>query len=547
MRPDTRSWLACVLVVCSACSAIVDFPDKAPSRTPDGSIDGGLMDAAMAMIDARRPGSGDDARVDTGTAVDCTRNTDCSSSELCCPVMGSNECVATNVERCTSCNQGCNSPAAPNCGARVCECVAGTGKGCEAGQLCVGQGAAAKCVECTTNAECAQKGGATQCVDSKCVQCSRGAMLDSSDDDVGCSGATPICGETNTCVGCNDAAPATQCPGDGMCTPGLPCGGCKLNTPIGLSSNGCPDGNPICKTINGAQQCAGCVNNLDCKFVEGQGYCHELTGLCSNKCDPDGATGANGCVTPGAPYCKPAAGVPGGYDCAACTAGDCTVGKFCATAGNHAGSCVQCRDSSDCNPNGLSPVCDASTNTCRARTMADCAAPTPYLDGTFTCVECINDDPCRPMGKVCNLALRRCAQCSDDMQCSPAKPTCDQTTGTCKTGCSALTCTALYPVLAPQCSDDLTSCVQCKASSNCNGDPTKPICSVAGTCVACDLLMPIPNAGDAACDSRERGTQCITSKGPNGRCGACDPARPATCPGATTCVLNPTTMLPACQ
>lgn len=531
MRPDTRSWLACALVICAACSAIVDFPDKAPpTEDPDSGMDSGSADAASdALVDARRSDAAGDAQQDSGPPMTCATNANCDSNQLCCPSEGTNKCVGISSRGCTACNQACDNAAAPNCGARVCECVMGTGKGCEPGQLCVGQGPTARCVECTIDADCAAKGGSAQCIDSKCAQCTRGAMLDSADDDVGCSGATPICGELNTCIGCNDATPATQCPGDAKCTPGLGCAGCKLNTPIGLANNGCPDGLPICRTGSTGLECGKCLTNLDCKYVEGQGYCHELTGLCSNKCDPD-ATGPNGCATAAAPFCKPAPTVPGGYDCAPCASGDCTGGKFCATAGNSAGSCVQCRDNADCPQNGLSPVCDASTNTCRARTMADCAAPTPYIDTTGVCVECTNKSHCdmNPKGPWCSAARRVCGQCSTDVECPGAKPVCNPTTSICEIGCLGVACPT-HPE-APFCDQAKMYCVQCLSSTNCSA-AAAPICNPAGTCVAC--------TSDSSCMAKTAGSFCVSSGPRIGECAACDPfdnngcVPPATCNSTT--------------
>ncbi|HEY6877499.1 MAG TPA: hypothetical protein VI299_05740, partial [Polyangiales bacterium] len=207
-------------MVFSACSLVVDFPDKAPSPNDDkdSGIDGG-----------DEPEAGRDARADTGrdTATDgslnaCSKHADCDSTQLCCPTNGFNGCVETNVQRCGDCNQGCSDPRAPNCGARVCECVAGTGKACQPGQVCSGQGADAKCVECTTNNDCVANTGHPFCVANKCVQCDRGAMLASSADDVGCGGSTavntPICGPDNTCIGCDDSKPDLKCSGSLMCS-----------------------------------------------------------------------------------------------------------------------------------------------------------------------------------------------------------------------------------------------------------------------------------------------------------------------------------------
>jgi hypothetical protein len=538
MGPVARSWLASVAVFFSACSLVVDFPDKVPE---DAGLDAapGTRDAAGDVVTADvRP---DRSAPEAGPGQTCGKDTDCDTNELCCNVNNAMSCVDTNVQRCTACNAGCDSPRAPNCGQRVCECVPGTGKACDPGQTCDNAGAMPRCVECTGDNDCAMVAGKPFCDNEKCVQCKRGAMADSSSDDVGCGDArTPICGPDRTCIGCDDSLPATKCPGTLVCSPGLGCGGCKADQPI-IVANGCAqESSPICKSVDNLTQCVPCTTNVECKFAEGQGYC--AGGRCSNKCDGDGQLGANGCTNPAAPFCKLATGVPGGYDCAGCVAADCSNGTYCATAGAKAGACVQCRTNADCPQNGLAPICDQTSFTCRARAMTDCAATpaTPILSPTGTCVQCVNDTQCTG-GLHCSPTKNTCVQCATFADCPATAPTCNPTTNVCEAGCSELLC--MGQAVAKHCNAAMTQCVQCRTSLDCPVSAT-PLCNAAGACVACTAMPGTTPAVDALCDAKTRGTQCVRTGANTGKCGACGPGTGTlVCPLPQAC--EPATLL--CQ
>ncbi|MET0284415.1 MAG: hypothetical protein ABW352_08090 [Polyangiales bacterium] len=522
---------------------MADFPDKAPERDASMDASPGRPDAE---VDARvREDAGPDATADaardTGPSDVCTTNAQCDNDQLCCGAAGSMSCRDTDSNNCSACGVACEDKRAPFCGDRTCECVKGTNKGCDEGQRCSGTDDNAKCGDCATNSDCT--GDLKFCVDAKCVACERGAMADSSADDVGCSGRTPICGPGNVCIGCDDSAPATECPGVTTCTPGLGCGGCKADA-ANIAVNGCTEGTPICiADASGMTTCGACTTNLQCKFPEGQGLCG--AGRCSNKCDGDIPSGANGCADPALPICK-AAAVPGGFDCQACAATDCAPGTFCATAGAKAGACVQCRTDVDCPQNGLVPVCDQTTFACRARTMTDCAATpaTPFLDPiTNTCVECADNTQCaaNPKGPVCITATKTCGQCNTSAECPAATPTCNATTHVCEPGCTEQLCFANQAV-AKYCNTAATSCVECVLSSSCTADVRKPLCNAAGTCVAC-AMVDTPNA---ACMAKIAGTRCFTANNSApvnvGACGNCQPGQ-GDCLGAQTC--NPASYL--CQ
>ncbi len=516
-----RSWLACLAMVCAACSLVVDFPDHPPAQeTQDGGLDGGprLDSSADARGDTQAPAP------DSSDGTSCKTHAGCDSDQLCCPNMiGALECVATGVLGCIDCGLGCSDPRAPNCSnSRTCECVAGTNKGCDQGQMCNGSGPTATCGECAGDADCAMKEGKTFCEAGKCVAC-RGSL--------GCSGRTPIC-SNNTCIGCDDSAPATSCPAGLTCSPGLGCGGCKADQAI-VGANGCmPESTtPICKADSaGLTTCQACTTNTECKFQGGQGYC--ATGRCSNICDGDSPPGNNGCVTPAKPLCKPASNVAGGYDCAACVEADCTpTNQRCATAGTKAGSCVQCLTSADCK-SGLAPVCDATTFACRARTAADCVAPTPVLSGAGECVECTLPQHCAgsAKGTICVAGKNVCGQCNSNADCPAAAPTCNPTTSLCELGCTASVCLA-QPV-AKLCNAVTNQCVQCATDAQCPVGAT-PLCS-SGFCAGCDAVAGTVGAVDALCDNKTRGTSCVRAGMYKGWCAQCG-AGIGTCLGNQSC------------
>ncbi|HEX5657329.1 MAG TPA: hypothetical protein VFX59_09040 [Polyangiales bacterium] len=539
----------------AACSLVVDFPDQAAS--PDQDRDSGL-DARVDRDDGgdveTRDATADGSRQDSSRA-ECAKDTDCNSDQLCCSDQNVLACVPANVTSCTACGVGCTEPSAPNCGARVCECVKDTGKGCDPGQTCDSTGGTSRCVECANDNDCAGVTGKPLCdlASNKCVQCKRGDNLDSSADDVGCSEVrSPICGPSNTCIGCDDTVAASKCPGMTVCSPGLGCGGCKADVPtVGL--NGCTqESAPICRASeSGLTLCQACTTNAECKFAEGQGYC--ANGRCSNKCDGDAVLGPNGCTAAAAPFCKPASNVPGGYDCAACSPADCTNGTFCATTGSKAGSCVQCRMNIDCPQNGLAPICDATSFTCRARTMADCVAPTPFLSTTGatagTCVECGSNDQCAASAKgpFCNTATGNCGACATSANCPATTPTCDTATNTCVVGCTLAVC-AMQPV-AKFCNTAMTACVQCNTSLDCPVEPSPtpaPLCA-AGACVPCTQYPGSNAERDAACYTKTTGARCFRqantmSNAYVGLCGICEPGQ-GQCTGAATC--SPTSFV--CQ
>jgi hypothetical protein len=525
-----------------ACSLVVDFPPprgEDPDEQPE--LDAGRQDAG-------RDSSVRDASRDTGpSATNCNLETHagCDKDELCCKTSDSADpsCIAVSSGACATCRGACTSDAAPYCTSREggCECVAGSGQPCAAGESCTMKDGVARCVECSVDTDCDDP-ALPVCVNNRCRQCDRGAKADDAIDDRGCSAKTPICNQQNRCEACT-AAPADNCPEDQQCTPSSGCFGCRATADV--TNNGCSAATPICKAVStdtGMQmQCVGCKANEDCKPLL---YCDQRSGTCNNVCDPDGGIENDGCEG-ATPVCK--ATESGSFACRACAPSDCTNGRFCAQGAHpKSGSCVACRNDGDCP--GTAPICDTTTYACRARVGNDCRAGQQLLNGE--CVECVTNAHCagNPKGAFC--AGNVCGQCATSANCPPDKPVCDTSAMPFSCGCSAnADCTtAALPFCDVQqrtckgcatdsqcrtkfpntnCNTASGMCVGCTEADDCPAET--PLCSAQSTCVACDVLAA---AADAQCAMRMAGRVCSTAGGNRGECTVCDPSDNGGCTAA---------------
>jgi hypothetical protein len=537
-RVDPKLWLSFALVLAasaSACSAIVDFPKERLEERDDGGArldagrDADLDEDAEASLPSRD--ASPDARPDAEPAsckVDVLSS--CGDNKLCCDRSDGRgpSCIdVSGGSDCTECGVACKDPSAPHCGNRQCECEAGSGQGCGAGRRCLGEGRDAKCVECTTDADCAGRAdNHTQCVGNQCEECDRGAKLDDASDDQGCPTSSPICSADNTCTVCS--AEPDNCPGDTVCNPGKGCYGCTLGT-----NAPCNGTSPICKAVleDGREvlQCSRCVANADCMGR----FCAETTGACTNACDPDNAPGGNGCNTdPSKPFCKPAGA---DFACAPCAAtGDCKApAPHCAVDGAQVGRCVQCRSSADCDQSGPTPVCSVS-GTCRERVASDCTAPgkTRFDPVAKSCVECVTatetaDCAASPGGRFCG-PTGSCVQCRLDANCPSNLPVC--TNNVCTAECMTDANCSTKPS-TPYCVGG--GCVACRLQSHCPS-AAAPICSpVSASCVPCNAVGISTAAADALCAGKTPGTVCVSA---SGACGTCDPADNRGCVAPATCI-----------
>lgn len=143
-------------------------------------------------------------------------------------------------------------------------------------------------------------------------------------------------------------------------------------------------------------------------------------------------------ATPGTPICDATS-----HTCRACQNGDCTgATPACETMGSLAGQCVQCTASNAAGCPAAKPICDSSTDTCRACTAADCTGAKGVCETSGSnagaCVQCdsMHTSACTGGTPYCG-PNGTCVGCTQSSQCtSPDKPVCNTTTGMCA-GCTS--------------------------------------------------------------------------------------------------------------
>ncbi len=167
-------------------------------------------------------------------------------------------------------------------------------------------------------------------------------------------------------------------------------------------------------------------------------------------------------------------------------------------------TCVECVDDTQCGGRR----CDLTTNTCTG-CLEDRACPNGQVcdQTTYTCVECNRDEDCPP-DEVCAPEIKQCRECNEDSECERGKSCQDHQCITCSTNdscagnscncCpSGTQCAAPTPGATP-------SCVECTTDSQCADG--KKCDSLNGRCVE----------AIAECNTSERcGSQCV--KCPNDR------------------------------
>lgn len=520
----------------------------------------------------------------------CQQNAECALIDPATPVCSAGVCVSCNVDD----NTGCTDPTAPICaddgvGPRCGPCVAdgecSTGT-CRAGR-CIGcnpdtnQGcndaqpvcddsnpAEPFCRACQASVECSQPGRRV-CTGGRCEECD-----DVSQDGCAIDGAEPICAGSQ-CRACIADGECTTRDGDlDYCVAGR----CRICTPE--SNIGCRANTPVCDAQ--AVTCRGCRGDQECAGQQCLG-----TGRCS-LCDPaDNA----GCPA-NAPIC-----VDGGDRCRGCNNdGECGPGRIC--TGDR---CVECEPGSNrgCDGGSVAPICDAQTASCRdCRNDGECGRDQCLRDGR--CAECdpTNGDGCdvgsnaplcgqngqcrgcqadadcteNGLGNLCRDGQCALCEAGTNLGCGEAAPICENGNqcrrcfgnDECGEGrfCSNGSCTGCVPGTttgcdensdAPFCDAINTMCRGCRQNNECfqlnrdyciegaclacdpgtgagcDGESDRPICSPAGECVPC--------ANDEQCGAQVGvGVQCS-----DGRCGACDPNDPGTCP-ANLPVCNPVSL-----
>lgn len=429
-------------LTCEACS----LPDNCPGNpvcTPSGACGGcGPNDAA-------------DCTTPTAPICDLTSNPTlcrgCASDGECSKELSLPYCV--NNQRCSSCkpvanaaDPGCdiNSPS-PACrlndsGQYVCQACQNSDQCSNEGSrdLC-GTGAnAGKCVECNTNADCADEarpfcdgsGTCRPCGNAPApnVFCSVRTLLarpfcDSASgacvscrNNNDCEGSRGICdGRTHQCRGCTTSTEAVDCPSPanpacnpntGSCVPCRPGGPSACSAPNDTCANfACVDcqGNTGCSR---GQSCRSnqCVCNND-NACPG-GHCNRDSGMCV------GCVNDTHCTSDAAPLCNGDT-----QQCVPCTLGmddlRCAQklggGGVCATSG----VCRKCDSVSNhgCENMSATPICVSNTSCAACANDGQCAAAGPG----YVCTAqgaCAAPIPCDP--------AKNNEECAD-----PNHPTCD--------------------------------------------------------------------------------------------------------------------------
>lgn len=255
---------------------------------------------------------------------------------------------------------------------------------------------------------------------------------------------------------------------------------------------------------------------------------------------------------------SPASGSPTCVECVDST--DCPTGKSECVANK----CVQCNAQDYAGCGGDKPICDETTNTCKACTMTpndclgtlkctasgacggcansatDCATPTtPICDsGKTTCRACKDNAECvSERGKPYCVEQGRCADCDPTTEegCSdPAKPDCRFESNELK----CLPCTAddqcKGHTATPVCNTATGRCVGCTSDNDCTGNAKKPLCA-DNACVACDDAAVTGDADTRCHDKPEGKVACVRAGTQKGECGACDPTDSIPCASDELC------------
>jgi hypothetical protein len=450
------------------------------------AVVGGLLVVGLA-------GCSDDA----ATSTACTFDTDCALGTVCsvdklCVKAACDFCTADQV--CLTTDEG-SFCSAPECSSAA-DCVEKGGV-CKAG-LCTDQ-------QCVTSADC---GPAQICnLASQCV-----------DGDGTCASAVDcpsgqICKDSACVPGCETHEQCEEgkaCNSDGVCV-----SGCRDVSECG-TGQACDDGRCVCTpgSCGDGKSCdvatGSCVEVTSCGQVTctEDSVCDPITLECVAKCTPEScqagqvcnsATGAceqSNCPGEDPAQCEGNAQRPT-WDpvkcfCAAClTNDDCTgAGEVCTASG----SCFACQT-----------ACDSGT-------PGSCGGDTPYCINDC-CVQCVGAADC-PQGQLClEGACGVPPSCATDPTICPAGTTCQN--GNCSANSGGGAC-------------DPTNPTGCPAGTFC--DPTTLTCSGGiGGGLGCGLCNP-----DCTCDG---GLSC------NGfLCEGCGvevfgvPVGGPACPGSQTCL-----------
>ncbi len=418
------------------------------------------------------------------TCVACTADTDCTSK-------------SEALKKCNSLNGSCQVCLANS------DCTSSSGiTATSKTPICDKTSSTFKCRGCTLDSDCSGFSSSTPYCNSgtgQCVQC-----LPSHQNSQCTSVTAPICDSTSfTCRGCNTSVSISECTLSGLsvCASTGACVNC-VTTSTDCSSNPLK---PICVS----NTCSACSKSSDCSVSNGftlfpKYLCDTVSGdarkgacvncVANNDCDSKSTL----------PICTDYACIGCEQD-SNCTNLAGTNGAYCAVTGAQKGACVACNTNTNAGCAGATPICDSKTYTCRACTTNDCTTPGLNVCATFgsnkgMCVECEASSDCSPTSNtpICTLN-NKCVACNQD------------------TDCTSNNITSVYSQALKYCTtfagSSKGSCVQCFASTQCHADsPSTPICN-ANQCAPCSTINP--------CTSLKPSVNCAITGSLLGSCFKC--------------------------
>ena len=477
------------------------------------------------------------------------------------------------------CTTGVCDPNGNVCGIKLGDPGCTTTPECIAG-VCITTGTNKdKCEPCASDTSCAAPTPACNTTTDQCVQCTQ-------TNTTACTGTTPVCAATDTCVACNgdNGTTATEacsvaepyCSGTGACIKCTTNAQCTTGTHPG----------PICNTTTGACTTT-CTTDAQC----GAGnWCDEALGKCTPTLPnatpiptdgPHTNPTLNGTCTAAAAklVCTATVCDPNGNLCGiklgdpGCTTTPECIAGVCITTGPNLDKCEPC--ASDTNCATPTPACNLTTNDCVQCTQTSstaCTGTTPLCGATDTCVACNGDngttatETCPVAGPYC-AGTGACIKCTANSQCTTGThpgPICNTTTGACGNTCT----TDAQCGAGNWCDEAVAKCTPTLPNATpipTDGPHTNP--TLNGTCTAAAATLvcasgvcdPTGNVcgielGDPGCTTTPECINgvCITT-GPNtGKCEpcagdiSCEAPTPACDPTSNTCVQCTTTNGTAC-
>ena len=447
-----------------------DTTDTGPSDTPDTGP-GDTTDTGPSDTTDTGPGDTGDTG-DTGGPGDCVDNDDCPGqvcqvqTGLCVECVSQADCAdSPNGSQCNDFLQCSHATSCTHFG----EC-AGNPKG----ELCVFF--EERCGQCRTTSDC---GEGTHCsLDFECVPLTDAYCAKIDDDEPYAKGVECVeCLSDSHCTGkysplcspnnlCVECLTNNDCddPDQGICNANYSCGECKVDSD-------CPDDEPQCTSYGSCKACDSNECPGSTPYCNYDDKCVECK--FDKQCNPDADE-----------YCYEGSCQ---FEATGCSSdGDCEDHAELTHCHETLGKCVACTSNWHCSWGLFGWGADA------------CDAP------TGNCVECDGNSDC--IGEVCDVPNKKCVDCNDDDDCDDGE-VCN-TGHYCTDGCKDdSSCTDADK---PLCSS-WAECVECKSTNDCTGPDE--VCT-DGVCKACE--------DDWECEGNPNGGFCNFGKCSETDLGECD-------------------------